>query len=123
MNNDTGNSRRIVVDTASLPFLRTSHAQGGKKLISAGFDKRFIIKQIAIGRLLPGEHIEEHIHPDMDEAYFFTEGSGEMTLDDQGHLLKPDLYIYVEAGTRHSLSNDTDSTLCFIYYSLALADQ
>ncbi|RYY09137.1 MAG: cupin domain-containing protein [Chitinophagaceae bacterium] len=93
----------VKLAAADIPAVVTSHNSGSKLVFSKGFDQPVLIKQIAIGRLEPGESIEPHVHPDMDEHYFILQGTGTMRINKDNYSLKSGDFILVTAGSEHEL--------------------
>ena len=75
------------------------------------------ITQIAWARLLPNEQVPQHRHPDMDECFFFTKGSGEIIVDEVKYELAEGVFLIIPAGGSHSLYC-TGETLEFFYFGL-----
>ena len=81
----------------------TSHGVGEKRVIATRANAGIPITQIARTKLLDGEVVEEHVHPTMDEHFFFLEGECEVVVD--GNVVKcvGDDYLLVPAGHYHGL--------------------
>ena len=59
--------------------------------------------QIAITELHKGDFVDIHVHPTMDEHYYFMEGEGFMMIVDEKYICKAGTYLLIPAGYRHSL--------------------
>ena len=59
--------KRKLFDLQRIP---TSHGAGMKRVLIGNDDTDSKITQIAVTDLEHGEHIEKHIHPDMDEYFY-----------------------------------------------------
>jgi quercetin dioxygenase-like cupin family protein len=112
--------KHIQVSVDTISPVHTAHQAGSKKVLAGEFQFPVIIKQVAVGRLLAGDRIEAHTHPDMDEYYFFLKGNGTMRVDESTYELKAGTFIIVTAGSEHELSCD-DSPLEFYYQSFEVA--
>ena len=108
---------RLSIDEV-LP-VATAHNSGTKKVLSGEFSHPVMIKQIAVGKLLPGESVEPHVHPDMDEHYFFLEGSGRMRINNNVYFIKKGDFVIVTAGSDHELQCNNE-TLEFFYQSFQI---
>ena len=100
----------------------TSHNSGTKKVITTNPSGPVMIKQIAVGILQPGETIEEHRHPDLDEHYFVLSGSGSMQVEERIYELKKGDFILVTAGSLHRIY-DITQTLEFYYQGFELVSE
>ncbi len=96
----------------------TSHGIGLKKILSKELPESLKIKQIALGYLKPGELIEPHVHPDLDEYYYVLEGNGSILLDDDTLPFHEAIFVKVPAGTTHSLTCEKDLT--FFYFGVQI---
>jgi L-ectoine synthase len=67
-------------------------------------------------RLEPGDHSVPHIEPH-SHAFYFLEGTGEVTIDQETSRVGPGTVCLIKAGMRHSLRNDGagDMVLLTIY--------
>ena len=101
--------------------IATAHAAGSKKVLSGGRADRTRITQIAWGTLDADEAIPSHTHPDMDECYFFTGGSGTMKIDGKEFELADGVFITVPATAEHSMQC-TGQSLHFFYFGLQVYD-
>ena len=95
----------------------TSHGSGSKKVLYHGGGEPVKLKQIAYGTLVPGETIPDHLHPDMDEVYYFQSGEGIMTVAQTTYQLLPEVFVYVPAGMVHGISANS-AALEFFYFGL-----
>jgi quercetin dioxygenase-like cupin family protein len=102
--------------TRELVPVATAHNSGTKKVLSRGFDQPVVIKQVAVGTLLPGETVEPHTHPDLDEYYYVLTGNGTMRVDQQTYELAAGDFVIVTAGSEHELRSG-DKPLEFYYQS------
>ncbi|EOR95047.1 hypothetical protein ADIARSV_1747 [Arcticibacter svalbardensis MN12-7] len=107
----------IHLDVDEIIPVSTSHAVGLKKILAQGSDQPVKLKQVAFGKLLPGQNVPIHVHPDMDEVYFFQNGYGIAKVDDVVYDLKPGIFVYIPAGSKHDISCST-TPLEFFYFGL-----
>jgi quercetin dioxygenase-like cupin family protein len=70
---------------------------------------------LGIGWLKPGEvHILHH-HPKASEFYYIIEGSSEITVDDEVEQVRPGSAVYMPAGAKHKIVNNTDKTCVILF--------
>lgn len=82
----------------------TAHAVGLKKVLLSSAETPSAVTQIAVTSFKADETAESHVHPTMDEHYFFMEGEGEMTVGDTVCHCRPGDYLLVPAGSSHRLT-------------------
>ena len=107
----------IHLDIDEIIPISTSHAVGLKKILAQGSDQAVKLKQVAYGKLMPGQSVPGHVHPDMDEVYFFQNGIGTAKVNDIAYDLKPGTFVYIPAGSKHDISCST-TPLEFFYFGL-----
>ena len=112
----------IHLDVDEIIPVSTSHAVGLKKILAQGSDQSVKLKQVAFGKLTPGQSVPAHVHPDMDEVYYFQNGHGIVRVDDVAYDLKPGVFVYVPAGSKHDISCSTTS-LEFFYFGLEYTNE
>lgn len=99
--------------TSILPF-PTSHGIGEKRVLISKDEVRSGITQIAVTELRKGERAEEHTHPDMEEFFIIRKGKVSISVGDETVACTADDFIFVPAGTRHSLYAEEDAELLTI---------
>ena len=112
-----GASHPVYKKLQELPVLDTAHHTGSKQVFSTGRKDLTRITQVAFGRLLVGETIPAHAHPDMDECFYITVGKGEIKINGVSYVLEAGVYVEVPAGSLHEL-NCSESELGFFYFGL-----
>lgn len=105
-------------NTEEIEAFVTSHGIGFKKILSKELPETLQIKQIAVGYLTPGEVIEPHVHPDLDEYYYVLEGNGSIFLNDDMLPFHKAIFVKVPAGTTHALQCEQDLT--FFYFGVQI---
>jgi len=79
--------------------------------------KRLIMSEMIEAELVcyePGQQTVEHHHVGQDEIYFFPEGEGSVTVDDETIPVKGGSVVYVPADAKHSVqAGDTRLVLVF----------
>ena len=68
-----------------------------------------------VGELDPGEFHLLHYHEDAAECYFVLEGQGKFRVDDEVIDGTPGTGIYMPAGSKHAILNDSDKKLVFFF--------
>ena len=69
------------------------------------------IKKITLHRLQPTVQTGTHSHANMEQVYFFTEGSGKMIVGDETVDVSEGDAVYGPANVQHGLINDSDGWL------------
>ncbi|MFH1350293.1 MAG: cupin domain-containing protein [Pseudomonadota bacterium] len=109
----------IVRNVNDKEVLETTYLAHGGAIAQMILDQR-ILKEIgflAIGRLEPGKRIEPHVDP-MEEIYFFMDGKGEMSVDEETRDVGPGDAIWIPAGSRHGVYNPgTDECVILVIAS------
>ena len=97
----------------------TAHSQGEKFVFLKNEDTQTAITQFAFGKFLPGEQCEAHLHPTMEECFYFIDGEGEYMVDDIVYAIKPKCFLRIPANTMHALKATGDKPLTFVYFGAA----
>lgn len=117
--------KRNLFDLQRIP---TSHGAGLKRVLIGNEETDSKITQIAITDLDHGAHIEEHIHPDMDEYFYVMKDDHRMYRDDNyaddismlitidGEITecRENDIVYVSASSRHEMLVLSDVTIMTI---------
>jgi quercetin dioxygenase-like cupin family protein len=109
----------IMLSGEEIQPVTTSHMSGSKQVFSFGSTQPVVIKQIALGKLEPGEIIAAHTHPDLDEYYYFISGNGEVRVNENIYNVKPGDFLLITAGSEHELVAGGEP-LSFYYQSFEL---
>ena len=108
--------------TASLKHLErelTAHAQGTKQVFLRNSDTPTSVTQVAYGTFAQTDYCEMHIHPTMEEHFFFLKGKGVYTIGNQDVDLKPGVFIRIPVGVPHRLEATSEDPLEFVYFGVA----
>lgn len=81
----------------------TSHHVGVKTVLLSSQETSSSLTQIAITELHKGDFVDTHVHPTMDEHYYFMEGDGVMVIAEEKYNCRCGTYLLIPAGCRHSL--------------------
>ena len=103
-------------------FEPTSHDSGRKKVFVDKNSSKTSLMQFAYGELDPGERIEPHKHPTMEEHFYFIEGKGKYSIGTVTYNIKKGSYISIPADITHSLETIGNDILKFIYFGMAIKD-
>jgi mannose-6-phosphate isomerase-like protein (cupin superfamily) len=76
-----------------------------------------------ISRYAPMAYVQEHQHQIQEQVYYVLEGEGLLTLDDESHLMRPNDYVYVPPGVRHSFTNTGLDGLVFLVITTPASDE
>ncbi|MEX0856907.1 MAG: cupin domain-containing protein [Balneolaceae bacterium] len=98
----------------------TAHGSGAKSVFRTNEQMPHLSTQVAYGVFKPGEACEEHVHKTMYEYFFFITGEGTYTIDGEEYSLKPDTFLEIPAGIKHSLHADKNTELKFVYWGIAI---
>ena len=96
----------------------TSHHIGLKTVLLSSQETTSSLTQIAVTELCKSDFVDIHVHPTMDEHYYFMEGEGFMIIADEKHICRAGMYLLIPAGYRHSLQ--ACSVMKFITIGVAL---
>ena len=75
-----------------------------------------------ISRYAPAAYVQEHVHKVQEQVYYVLEGEGILTLDEERHLMRPNDYVYVPPGIRHSFTNTGTNGLVFLVITTPAMD-
>lgn len=81
----------------------TSHGIGDKKVIATSKEVGENVTQIAQTLLHAGENVDEHIHPTMDEHFFFLDGKCNVIIDGNNKECTKGDYLFIPSGHTHSI--------------------
>lgn len=99
---------------AEIVPVSTSHGVGEKRVVVTREDVGNSVTQLARTRLMAGEKVETHVHPTMDEHFFFLEGECEVVMDREVHCCKAEDYLFIPAGHRHAIEVFSDTIMITI---------
>lgn len=84
-----------------------------KSLLKVG-DVKGDIQTMNFAWLEINTSLEKHIHEDCIEYFFFLEGNGKMTIDENNFDIKKGDFVTVEKSESHSFQNTSKNKLEFI---------
>ena len=91
--------------------IATSHGVGEKRVIASQAEIGKPVTQIARTVLRAGEKVEKHVHPTMDEHFFFLEGKCSVWVDGSCYPCKGGDYLFVPATKEHEIEVTADTTM------------
>lgn len=97
----------------------TAHNAGEKFVFINQQDTATAITQFAYGKLLPGENCAAHLHPTMEEFFYFINGKGEYTIKDIVYDITPNTFFHIPVNTIHELKATGTQPLTFVYFGVA----
>ena len=115
--NNSQKSVALVEKMANIPWQQfPGHFGGALSKALVGPDNVGTEKiDFRISRYAPAAFVEEHVHQIQEQVYYVLEGEGVLTTDDQKHLMRPNDYVYVPPGVRHSFANTgTNGLVCLV---------
>ena len=101
-----------------MKFQNTSHGNGRKKILVPNIGSKSNLTQFAYGELDPGDIIEDHRHPTMEEFFYFIEGTGLYLINGKSVSINPGQHVKIPANTYHSLECRGEEILKFIYFGI-----
>ena len=110
----------LFASLSSLQSIATAHQKGRKKVFLHAADTGSSLMQFAYGELADGEAVESHVHPTMEECFFFLSGRGIFYIGEDQFLLEKDVFIHVPANIPHWLANAGNEPLTFVYFGVAV---
>lgn len=94
--------------------IATSHGVGEKRVIASLADIGKPVTQIARTVLRVGDRVEKHVHPTMDEHFFFLEGECMVKMDECNFPCKGGDYLFVPAKYFHEIEANKEITMITI---------
>ncbi len=113
-------SKKIHQSLSDIQSVSTTHNQGEKFVFLSAQDSETAITQFAFGRLSSGEYVEEHLHPTMEECFYFIEGEGEYIIGEKKYIIRPKDFFRIPANTKHALKVTSGESLTFVYFGVAV---
>ena len=86
----------------------TSYEMGMKRVLLSSNESGCSITQIAVLTLKAGERSAQHIHPDLQDAFFILDGKIDITIDGQVHHCTTEDFIFIEHLKSYELHAITD---------------
>lgn len=112
--------QKLFQSLSEIKPVPTVHNLGEKFVFLKNEDTPSAITQFAFGKLMPGEDVEPHLHPTMEECFYFIGGEGEYTVNNIMYTVKPETFLRIPANTLHSLKVTSAAPLTFVYFGVAL---
>ncbi len=92
-----------------LPVVPLNHDSGTKRVLFNWLDVDTPCRQVSIADFHAGDVCEEHLHATLDEHFYWQSGQGHFVIDGRIVPFSAGDYIYVPAGSRHSIHFEADS--------------
>ena len=112
-------NQKVFQSLDAIEPVSTAHNQGKKFVFLKNEDTPTPITQFAYGKFLPGEACEAHLHPTMEECFYFIDGEGEYVINEVVYIIKPNCFLRIPANTLHALKATGTKPLIFVYYGVA----
>lgn len=103
---------------ASIDPIATSHGVGEKRVVATGNEVGAPVTQIARTRLKAGDKVEVHVHPTMDEHFFFLEGECLISIDEVVRCCEAEDYLFIPATHAHAIEVIKDTVMITIGLAL-----
>jgi mannose-6-phosphate isomerase-like protein (cupin superfamily) len=113
-------SQKVCQSLNDITPIITAHGKGEKFVFLTQQDTPTAITQFAYGKLLPGEDVEQHLHPTMEECFYFISGEGKYLIDGIIHDIAPGTFFRIPANTLHALQQNGTQPLTFVYFGIAI---
>lgn len=113
-------SNKIFEYLENLEGESTAHLSGLKRVFLRNDDVDSQLTQFAYGTFLPGEVCERHLHPTMEELFYFISGEGVYTVGEDPISIREGTFLRIPAGVYHELLNSGNKPLEFIYFGVAI---
>lgn len=110
---------KIFSHLEDLVPVSTAHGEGTKFVFLNNYETDSAITQIAYGKFEPREKCNNHIHPTMEEYFFFLKGAGEYEVGQEIISLKKGVFLRIPPGVKHALRATGTRPLEFFYWGVA----
>lgn len=98
--------------------VKTAHGVGEKFVFLNKENVFSNLTQVAMGVLTNKDDIDFHLHPTMEEFYFFMEGKATFVIGNETFDCEPNTFIYVPYNVKHKLT--TNKFIKFLYWGVAI---
>ena len=106
-------SKYIFKNLSEIPPIPTSHGIGLKQVLIKKELCMSGLEQAAYGFLKAGDKVEEHIHPTMEEFYYFVSGKTKFHIDGDILHCRKGTFVMVPAGLSHFIEVITNAQFIF----------
>jgi len=113
-------SQKVCQSLNDITPIVTAHGKGEKFVFLTQQDTPAAITQFAYGKLMPGEDVERHLHPTMEECFYFISGEGKYLINDVMYDIAPGTFFRIPANTHHALQPTGTQPLTFVYFGVAI---
>lgn len=96
----------------------TSHNVGQKTIFLTHNESETNLMQAALGTMIAGEIVENHLHKTMEECYYFLKGSVIFYVNDEIFECESGCFIKVPSNTAHYM--EVKENCEFIYWGIAI---
>jgi mannose-6-phosphate isomerase-like protein (cupin superfamily) len=112
-------NQKVYQSLSDIVPVVTAHNFGEKFVFLSQHDTQTLLTQFAYSKLMPGEDVEQHLHPTMEECFYFISGEGEFIIADKTFTIKPSTFFRVPANMNHALKIKGTEPLTFVYFGIA----
>ena len=91
--------------------IATSHGVGERRVIVSQAEIGRPVTQISRTILRYNEKVEKHVHPTMDEHFFFLDGECIVNVGECKYLCKGGDYLYVPANYNHEIKVNEETIM------------
>ena len=111
--------QKIYQRLADITPVLTVHGEGNKYVFLKNEDSVSALTQFAYGKFVPGEVCAEHLHPTMEECFYFLKGTGIYRIGGEVYPLEPGMFLRIPPGVPHQLEATGTENLEFVYFGVA----
>lgn len=108
----------MVIQLNDIQPIQTAHGVGEKFILLQNKGEKIGLTQVAIGVLESGETIELHLHPSMEEYFFFLEGTAMFIIDELQIYCTQGTFVQIKEKQKHQL--EAKQHVRFIYWGVAI---
>jgi len=112
-------NQKVYQSLSDIIPVTTVHNIGAKFVFLKEHDTETLLTQFAYGKLMPGEDVEQHLHPTMEEYFYFINGEGEYIIGNDVFSIKPSSFFRIPANTIHAIKPAGTVPLTFVYFGIA----
>jgi quercetin dioxygenase-like cupin family protein len=114
-----GGEVRVVAESAGTSYWQPMPANGYAEIMLAAGEINSVHK-FSMGRQLlpPGGRVRLHAHDRAEEVFYVLKGSGVAEIDGQPHRLSPGVTLYFGHNRQHTILNDGNEDLQWLWFFL-----
>ena len=111
---------KVIGKLENLEVEGIAHGNSIKRVFLNNLDSQSDLTQLAFGIMEPGQSCEAHIHPTMEEFFFFIKGRGIYNIGGEEYPVSKDTFLRIPANVEHDLKAVGTTALEFVYFGVAI---